>query len=407
MKSKSSGRMFLLAFMAIFGWMGMGLCESAAAKWDGVITIGYSGPLSGGAAKYGENCLTGTKLAVEDVNEAGGITVGGKKYELKLVYYDDMYKPANTVANARRMVSSVKPIAIFCPHSGGILAMEKINEREGFIINGYTTNNDIINQKNKLVFMPPTRGDLSYGLEMVKKAFAFGPRMAHLTGNHEAAVFWMKTSETSWKKLGGQIVATDSVNYMGVTDFYPYLTKCLQAKPDVINLYGPSEPAAMIVNQARELGYKGGFLMGDQIKLDEMEKVASLKNLNNSIGVCPYPLWPLPSSQAFSNRLVKLYGKDYVPTREAAAHYEAVWMIVKCIEKAQTKDDPYAIFGKINSVLPLEKNNPNMRDGIGPNGELLGGTYVIAVENGKYTKPIPLIWGRDLYPAGKTSIWKE
>jgi hypothetical protein len=82
-------------------------------------------------------------------------------------------------------------------------------------------------------------------------------------------------------------------------------------------------------------------------------------------------------------------------------------MIVKCIEKAQTKDDPYAIFGKINSVLPLEKNNPNMRDGIGPNGELLGGTYVIAVENGKYTKPIPLIWGRDLYPAGKTSIWKE
>jgi branched-chain amino acid transport system substrate-binding protein len=407
MKRKLFAGIFLSALIVIFVWMGMVLNIAAAAKWDGDITIGFSGPLSGGAAKYGENCLTGTKLAVEDVNAAGGVNVSGKKYELKLVHYDDMYKPANTVANARRLVSSVKPIAIFCPHSGGILALEKINEKEGFIINGYTTNNDVINQKNRLVFMPPTRADLSYGLEMVKKAFAFGSKIAHLTGSHEAGVAWMKLSEATWKKLGGQIVSTDSVNYMGVTDFYPYLTKILQSKPDVINLYGPSEPAAMIVNQARELGYKGGFLLGDQIKLDEMERVASLQNLNNSIGVCPYPLWPLAESVAFSKRLMQLYGKDYVPTREAAAHYEAVWMIVKCIEKAQTKDDPYAIFSKINNVLPLEKNNPNMRDGIGPSGELLGGTYVIAVRNGKYTKPIPLIWGKELYPAGKTSVWRE
>ncbi len=378
-----------------------------AASWDGTVYIGFSGPLSGGGAKYGENCLTGTKLGVEDVNAAGGIKIGSKKYELKLAHYDDMYKPANTVANARRMVSSVKPIAVFCPHAGGILALEKINEREGFIINGYTTNTDVISQKNKLVFMPPTRADLSYGLELVKKAFAFGPRMAHLTGSHEAGAAWMKLSEATWKKLGGQIVSTDSVNYMGVTDFYPYLTKCLQAKPDVINLYGPSEPAAMIVNQARELGYKGGFLLGDQIKLEEMERVASLKNLNNSIGVCPYPLWPLPDSQAFSKRLVKLFGKDYVPTRETAAHYEAVLMLAKCMEKAQSLTDPYAIFGKINSVLPLDKNAPNLRDGIGPNGELLGGTFVMAVKNDRYTKPIPLIWGKELYPPGKKSVWKD
>jgi branched-chain amino acid transport system substrate-binding protein len=407
MKRNLPGRIFLLAVMAIFAWMGMVLSEAAAAKWDGAIHIGYSGPLSGGAAKYGENCLTGLKLAVEDVNAEGGITVDGKKYELKLVYYDDMYKPADTVANARRIMSSVKPVAIFCPHSGGILALEKLNEREGFIISGYTTNVDIISQKNKLVFMVPTRGDLSYGLGMVKKAFALGPRMAHLTGSHEAGSAWMKLSEATWKKLGGQIVSTDSVNYMAVTDFYPYLTKCLQAKPDVINLYGPSEPAAMIVNQARELGYKGGFLLGDQSKLDEMERLSNLKNLNNAIGACPYPRLPLPSAQAFCKRLVQLYGKDYVPTREAAAHYETVWMIVKCIEKAQTKDDPYAIFSKINSVLPLEKNNPHMRDGIGPNGELLGINFAIAVKDGKYSKPIPLVWGKEFYAPGKKSVWKE
>jgi hypothetical protein len=82
-------------------------------------------------------------------------------------------------------------------------------------------------------------------------------------------------------------------------------------------------------------------------------------------------------------------------------------MIVKCIERAQTKDDPYAIFSKINKILPLEKKNPHMRDGIGPNGELLSINFAIAIKDGKDSKPIPLVWGKDLYPDWKTSVWKE
>jgi branched-chain amino acid transport system substrate-binding protein len=371
------------------------------------IHIGYSGPLSGGAAKYGNNCLTGIKIAVEDVNKKGGITVGGKKYDLELTAYDDMYKPANTVANVRRMISRDKPIAVYCPHSGGILALEKINEKEGFIISGYTTNIAIISQGNKLVFSVPARGDLAYGVELVKRAMDYGKKMAHLTGTHEAGVAWTKIAEEAWLKYGGEIVAKDSVNYMGVTDFYPYLTKILNAKPDVINLYGPSEPSAMIVNQARELGYKGGFLLGDQIKLDEMAKFASMENLNNSIGVCPFDMRPLPIAQAFGKRLKQLYGEDYVPTYEAAAHYEVVWLIVKAIEKAQNISDPQKIFAEIQDVLPLGEYATTMRDGIGPNGELLGVTFGMAVKDNKFTEPIALVWGKEFYPPGKTSAWKE
>jgi branched-chain amino acid transport system substrate-binding protein len=392
----------MLAITVLIAWSG----TAGAAKWDGVIYIGYSGPLSGGAAKYGNNCLTGMKIAVDDVNAAGGVAIGDKKYELKLVYYDDMYKPANTVANVRRMISSEKPIMVNCPHAGGILALEKINEREGFLISGYTTNIDIISRNNKLVFSVPARADMAYGVEMLKRAFQInGPKLAHLTGSHEAGTAWMKLSDIAWKKLGGQVVASDSVNYMGVTDFYPYLTKLLQHKPDVINLYGPSEPAAMIVNQARELGFKGGFLMGDQVKMDEMVKVASMQNLNNSVGVCPFDMRPLPIAKAFGKRLQQIYGNNYVPTYEAAAHYEVVWITVKAMEKALSKDDPHAIFKKFNEVLPAGKYATTMRDGLGPNGELLGITFAIAVKNGKFTQPIPLVWGKDLYPPGKKSAW--
>ena len=97
-----------------------------------VINVGYTGPLSGGAAKYGQNNLDGLKMAVDEINEAGGISVAGKAYTFKVISLDDRYRPADAVTNARRFVELHKPPFIFCPHSGGILGMLKFNEQEGF-----------------------------------------------------------------------------------------------------------------------------------------------------------------------------------------------------------------------------------------------------------------------------------
>src|SRR4051812_35744784 len=51
----------------------------------GTVNIGYTGPLSGPAAFYGERTLNGVKMAAEEINSAGGIEVGGKKYNLNIV----------------------------------------------------------------------------------------------------------------------------------------------------------------------------------------------------------------------------------------------------------------------------------------------------------------------------------
>ena len=42
-----------------------------------VVNIGYSGPLSGGAAYYGRNVQSGLQLAVDELNEAGGLELDG------------------------------------------------------------------------------------------------------------------------------------------------------------------------------------------------------------------------------------------------------------------------------------------------------------------------------------------
>lgn len=48
------------------------------------IVIGFSGPLSGPAAEYGQDILYGVEMAVKELNAAGGITVQGKKYTFRL-----------------------------------------------------------------------------------------------------------------------------------------------------------------------------------------------------------------------------------------------------------------------------------------------------------------------------------
>ncbi len=61
----------------------------------------------------------------------------------------------------------------------------------------------------------------------------------------------------------------------------------------------PSEPTALVVKQARELGFKGGFIVMDQAKMDEMAKVTNgLSMLEGSIGVMPLVNDTRPAAQA-------------------------------------------------------------------------------------------------------------
>ncbi len=65
---------------------------------DDTIKIGLSGPLTGGAAVYGMAVYNSAKLAVSEINAAGGLN--GVKFSLEM--YDDQHKPelvANGYAN--------------------------------------------------------------------------------------------------------------------------------------------------------------------------------------------------------------------------------------------------------------------------------------------------------------------
>lgn len=238
----------------------------------GTIYIGLTAPLSGVAAQFGEEAYEGIRMAVEDINKAGGIVIGGKVYKFELIAMDDMNTPTLSVMNAEKMLDIYKTPVIFCPHAGGALALQKINEQRGFILATLSNDPRPLKSGNKMNILMAIPFEIvnvpRSGGHMLNAGFK---NAVIMPGTHEYAVMWAETFSKWWTMNGGKILARIPVNYYVETDLSPHVMKALAAKPDVIVLIGPSGPLAKVIKLAREVGgYKGAFLIAEQARLEEL-----------------------------------------------------------------------------------------------------------------------------------------
>ena len=358
------------------------------------IIIGYSGPLSGGAAKFGFNIQWGLELAADEINALGGATVGGKKYTVRVISVDDRFQAALATNNAKRLVHKDGAKMVYNPNTGGIFALMAINENEKFIIGAYTTTQNVVTAGNKLLFKGPLPMQ-AYVHAFSEKAWAHGWKVcAMMPDAYEYGKIWSSLFEKAWKAKGGTITTNIPVDFMKTTDYYPLLTKALATKPDVILLGSSSEPDAMQIRQARELGYKGGFILIERGKLDEIRTfVDNMETLNGCIGSTPLEMTPRDNVKSFAQKFRKKYGADKPLATELGISYANALIYVGSMAIAGTTTDVYnimdAMLHKTKDVLALpfiNNNDPYGYTGAFPNGALKAKTYGIEVANGKYTE---------------------
>lgn len=367
----------------------IGLLGSGGAL-AGEITIGFTGPLSGGAAYYGKNTLTGLEMAVEEINERGGFEVNGEKYTVNLVALDDKYSPSEAAINAKRLKSQYGAPVIFVPHSGGTFALQAFNVQDNFLIASYTSVPTVTAQGNPLTFrIPPSF--MGYQKPFAKVEMdKFGPRMAIANADHDYAKAWTKAFVPTWEANGGEIVADNPMSYNKDTDFYSGVARALSEDPDVLFVGGASEPTALVIRQARELGFEGGFAVMDQAKIDEMARIlGGLEMMEGAIGVMPLVYDKRPGAGDFVAKFQKKFDRD--PSSEISYHYSAMNALTEAMRLAGTVDDPKAVFAKLGdafAALPADRN-PSRIDGIDADGGSNANIVVAFVENGKIV-PIEL-----------------
>jgi branched-chain amino acid transport system substrate-binding protein len=82
-----------------------------AARADEIV-IGASLPLSGPLAGFGSFQQWGYKRAVDEVNKAGGIAIGGQKQMVRLIIRDDKTDPNVTASNTETLISRDNVVAM-------------------------------------------------------------------------------------------------------------------------------------------------------------------------------------------------------------------------------------------------------------------------------------------------------
>ncbi|WP_417787206.1 ABC transporter substrate-binding protein [Stutzerimonas xanthomarina] len=371
--------------------LGLAIATLTAAQASGVyaeqtLNIGFTGPLSGGAALYGENTLSGLRMAVEDTNEAGGIKIGDETYKVNLISLDDKYSPSQAATNAKRLVKESNAAAVFVPHTGGVFALQDFNVADDFLIMAYTSVPSVTEQGNPLtVRIPPeftgyVDAFSDYALEHN------GKKLGIAGATHEYAKIWTDMMTKAWEEKGGEIVESNPMDYNKSADFYTGVSRVIAANPDVMFVGGASEPTGLVMQQARQMGFQGGFIVMDQAKLDEIAAVTGgLDLLEGAIGVVPLSEYEGEAAKAFVERYKQAHGK--VPGSEAAYNYLAFHALAKAMELAGNTDPQQVRAKMAEAISALDpKYNLYSIQGLTDKGGFITPTTMAVVEGGKIVR---------------------
>ena len=109
--------------LALFGSVSM-------ANAADTIKIGIAGPLTGPVAQYGDMQFTGGKMAVEQINKAGGI----KGKQIEAVIYDDACDPKQAVAIAIKVINDGVKFVVGHFNSGVAIPASEVYAENGILV---------------------------------------------------------------------------------------------------------------------------------------------------------------------------------------------------------------------------------------------------------------------------------
>ena len=248
-------RSILVSFLA-----GLALFALISRSDGQTIKIGAVVPLTGRYAALGSQVKTGYELAVQHINAAGGVSVGGKKLQIEMTMLDDESDPTKTVARLETLAT--QGVVAYLGGAGSDLhgAAASIGDKNKIPYLGVAfAFNGIHQQGLRYLFSPfPKSPDLT------RETFVFLDAMIPAAQRpRKVALFlertdWGKEMGTGWqglaKKHGYEVVSSGEYA-PGSKDFSDLILKAKAAGAEAL-LALPSPPDGMtIVKQMKELDF--------------------------------------------------------------------------------------------------------------------------------------------------------
>lgn len=363
----------MLAFVMLFTACGN---NNAANENENVesdeIIIGALGPLTGNVAIYGIAATNGTKIAIDEINEAGGIL--GK--QVKLILEDEKGDAQEAMNVYNKLVEDGAVAIIGDITSGPTLAIADLANRDNMLLITPTgTQLDITEGRPsvfRVAFTDPFQGRVLAQYAKDTLGASTVGILANTSNDYSQGVKEAFIAEA--ENLGLEIVANESYGAAD-KDFRVQLTTIASQNPDVLLIPDYYETIALIAPQAREVGIESQFIGPDgwdgitaQLTTglsDEGLTAEALQSVEGAIFTNHYSLDdPNENIQNFIAKYNELHGEN--PASFSALGYDAAYMVKQAIEEAGSTDSDAIIDamkninyeGLTGSIKFDENNNP-------------------------------------------------
>ncbi len=363
---------FMRIGLGLLGWFAL-LAGGRAAE---PVKIGFYMSITGRDASFGEVSLNGARLAVDELNAAGGVL--GRPVELVV---EDNRSVAGESATAAKKLIARDHVAVLIGEcsSGRTLEAAPIAQAAGIPLITPAATNPKVTQVGdcifRVCFIDPFQGDVIAAfarrrLGLKRAALLIEAGAPYSVG---LAEYFTKT----FTALGGEIVATQK--YSGAdTDFRAQLTAIRAAQPDAIFLPGYYVAAGLVAQQAKQLGLKATLLGGDGFEAPQLLEIGGAA----MDGTYYSTHFATENTGQASQKFVEAYRARHgsVPNGLSALTYDAVKLAADAMTRAGTTESV-----KLRAALAATKDFPGVtgRTTINASRDADKEAAIITVKDGK------------------------
>lgn len=367
-------KLVALATILMFVLVGSG-CGSTKGQSDEIV-LGLTAPMSGDYAEYGNSFKNAVQLAIDKVNQDGGIN--GKK--LKVVVSDSKNDPKEAANIAQKYVSDSSVMAVIGDFTTtSSLAGAPIYQRGGLVqLSPTSSHPDFTKQGN-------------YMFRNIATQAKEGPIVADYTFNDlnkkRVAIIYIKNDwgivaqehyQKAVEKLGGNVVAVESFLPEQGKDFNAIITKVKEQQPDIVFLGMMYTDGALLAQQMRKQNMNIPLIGTSSLFSEELLKLGGSAVEGLYLTCSFYPADQRPEVQEFVTKYQAQYGK--APTMFAAQAYDAAGLIIQALKNG-AKDR-----SSLRDALAAIKNYPGVTGSTSfdENRDVDKKLFKLMVKDGKY-----------------------
>lgn len=330
LKVNNKIRVLFIGVLVILFALSSQLILQADAQEDEIV-IGWIAPFSGNYAWAGEYLTNGSKMAIEEINAAGGIN--GRK--LKMIYEDDASNPTQSVNTIIKLIVKDKVDLVMGPFNSSCALADMVEaEKRQFPILVFALSPLVTSQGNKWVFrMSPgdnvtVKALLDYVVEV--KGWK---KIAFMTDTTDYGTGAYVVGEPYLKARGLEPLTNEKFNIPD-KDFTSQLLKIKKTNPEVLFIHGDEADCGLIAKQRLQLGMGDLQLIGGlPLTGKKYKEVGGKEAIEGTIVVTNFlDVNPDPKIQAFIKKFTDTYG--YTPEARCTAGYDGTYVAAQAFRNA-------------------------------------------------------------------------